>query len=104
MPMHNCPYCRCGHDEDAERAAQIAQRVETFTRECERMGVQVEGNRVDSRTAAKLIGMESRTFAGWRNQDTGPQAERIPVRRSQYSYDLNILAAWSVDQKVERNF
>lgn len=104
MPIHNCPCCRCDHDEDAERAARIAERIEAFTRHCEGLGVQVEANRVDSRTAAKLVGMEPRTFAGWRNSGDGPQAERIPVRGSQYSYDLNVLAAWAVDQKIEKKF
>lgn len=104
MPIHNCPCCRCARDEDAERAAQIAERIEAFTRRCEGLGVQVEGNRVAPRTAAELLGMKPKTFDGWRNQGIGPQAERIPVRGSQYSYDLNVLAAWSVDQKIEKKF
>jgi len=91
-----------GHGDDAERAAQIAARVETFTRECERMGVQVEGNRVDPRTAAQLVGMKEKTFNGWRNKDQGPEAERIPVRGATFSYDLNVLAAWVVDQKFKK--
>ena len=104
MPIHNCPCCRCDRDEDAERAARIAERIEAFTRDCEGLGVQVEVNRVDPRAAARLVGMKERTFNGWRSQGIGPQAERIPVRGSQYSYDLNVLAAWSVDQKIEKKF
>ena len=104
MTTHNCPCCRCDHDADAERAARIAERIEAFAHKCEELGVQVEANRVAPRTAAKLVGMEPRTFAGWRSQGIGPQAERIPVRGSQYSYDLNVLAAWAVDQKIEKKF
>jgi hypothetical protein len=104
MPIHNCPCCRCDQDEAAERAARIAERVEVFARVCEALGIQVEANRVSPRTAAELVGMKQKTFDGWRNQGIGPQADRIPVRGSQYSYDLDVLAAWSVDQKIEKKF
>ncbi|QRP62701.1 hypothetical protein I6J77_11185 [Rhodanobacter sp. FDAARGOS 1247] len=104
MPIHNCPCCRCDHDDDADRAARITDRIESFTRDCERLGYRVEANRVDPRTAANLLGMKPKTFNGWRTSGDGPRAERIPVNRSQYSYDLNVLAAWSVDQRIEKKF
>jgi len=103
MPVHDCPYCRCDHDEDAERAAQIAACMEAFACECERLGVQPVANRVDPRTAARLVGMREKTFNGWRTNDQGPEAVRIPVRGSQLSYDLNVLATWAVDQKIKKN-
>lgn len=107
MTTHTCPDCGCRFTEDeeldADRAARIAERVESFARDCERLGYPVEANRVTPRTAAKLVGMKEKTFNGWRKTD-GPQAERIPVNRSQYSYDLNVLAAWSVDQRIEKKF
>jgi len=107
MTTHTCPKCRFSFTEDeeldADRAARIAERVESFTRDCERSGYRVEANRVTPRTAAILVGMKSKTFDGWRGR-IGPPAERIPVNRSQYSYDLNALAAWSVDQRIEKKF
>lgn len=103
MPIHSCPYCRCGHDEAAERDAQIAARVETFARECEARGWPVVDARVSESTAANLLRIPKRTLAGWRsngNDDDkpsrGPCGSRKPVRGSQYSYDLEELAAWEV--------
>lgn len=102
MTIHTCPQCRCRFTDDAELDAQLAARVAAWTAQCQERGWPVKQGRVSESVAAELLGMPKRTLAGWRisQPDRAPRHERIPVASSQYSYDLEELAAWKAMQQV----
>lgn len=102
MPIHNCPYCRCGHDEDADRDQEIAARVAAWTAQCEDRRWPIRSGRVSEKHAAELVGMKKRTFEGKRKQGKGkgPRYAVAAVDGSTYSYDLTELAAWDVMRQV----
>lgn len=96
MPIHNCPCCRCDYDDDADRAARIAELVAVWTAMCEERGWPIRGGRVSETAAAELVGEQKRTFEGKRKQGKGPRYTVGSVDSSRYSYDLAELAAWDV--------
>lgn len=97
MPVHNCPCCRCLPDDDLDQ--QLAARVAAWKMYCEEHGHPIRGGRVAEIVAAELLGLKPKTLAGKRKSGNGPRVAHIPVNGSQYSYDLEELAAWESAQQ-----
>lgn len=103
MTICTCPRCGNRHQcqGDNELDTQLAARVSAWTAKCEERGWPIVDGRVSESVAAELLVMPKRTLAGWRLKqlDRTPPHEHIPVVGSQYSYDLEELAAWKAGQQ-----
>ncbi len=58
-------------------------------------GLQMTGDRrVGEGDAAKLLALHPKTLEAMRGDGTGPDALRVPVNGSRWSYRVDDLAAW----------
>jgi len=92
MPVHDCPYCRCDHDEDAERVAQIAARVAEWKATCADKHLRIRGDYVTESVAAQLIGVRPSVLRKHRHDGNGPPY--LNLDGCPFSYRLTELAAW----------